>query len=129
MENRVIFTRFVCADSSCVNCLSLIIGMFSPSWHRAERVGKGGTFPTGKICPALREKAEGRQPFLHLLFLKCLQLKIISMPKRARLERGVLIRFTAPAVCLPGQSALGVTIDRSQQKCLLLKKAFSDPLV
>lgn len=30
----------------------------------------------------LGREQEGRQPFLHLLFLKCLQLKTINMPKR-----------------------------------------------
>lgn len=47
-------------------------------------LAQGAQLPHGKFCVLLSgRKSEGREPFWHLLFLKCLQLKIINRPKWA----------------------------------------------
>lgn len=47
-------------------------------------LAQGAHLPPGKFCVLLSgRKTEGREPCWHLLFLKCLQLKIINRPKWA----------------------------------------------
>lgn len=51
------------------------------------------TFLMGNLYPALGRLGEGRELFLHLLFLNCLQLKIICLPKCHILGWHILIPF------------------------------------
>lgn len=57
---------------------------------------QGGYLSHGKFYnqPAFRQKGEVRDPFLHQLYLKCLQLNIINRRKQHVLGWHVLIPFT-----------------------------------
>lgn len=57
-----------------IDSQSLVLRMFS-SWDTK------GTFLMGNFVLILGRKYQVREAFLHVLFLKCLQLRIISMPK------------------------------------------------
>lgn len=68
--------------------LSSLISVLSPSvvirtCFLLLGMGKGRSSPQGTICPAFRQMGGlgGTELFLCLLFLNCLQLKIIHMPK------------------------------------------------
>jgi hypothetical protein len=66
---------FVCVHLS-VDYQPLAIRIFFSSWYRK------GFFLMGNFFDLpLGMKGEGRKPFLHLLFLKCLQLKGTNIPK------------------------------------------------
>ena len=53
-----------------VNFLSLLTRIFLSSWYKTD------IFFMENLWPAFRQKGEVREPFLHLLFLGCLHLKI-----------------------------------------------------
>lgn len=65
---RVILVRFVCTDSSWRGPPSPVRRMFSSFWYRES------TFLPRNLCPAFAFRQ--KQPFLHLLFLTFLQLKM-----------------------------------------------------
>ena len=44
-------------------------------------IGKGRTSAQGNICPTFRQMGGGMEVFLCLLFLSCLQFKIIWAPE------------------------------------------------
>lgn len=56
--------------------------------------GVGNIFTRENVYPAFRQKGEDREFFLNPLFLHCLPLKIILMPKRSILGWSILISFT-----------------------------------
>ena len=72
---RFILVRFVCS-SWCQ------LSVFSDK-DCSPGTGEQGrnTFTKGNLCPAFRQIAEGRELFVNLLCLNCLQLKIIFMLK------------------------------------------------
>lgn len=121
MEKKAISEGFVCVDSSCVDSLSLMIRMFSLP-------GSGRTPSSWVIsCPNFKYKEGGQRAFLHLLFLKCIQFKIITMPKQHILGWHVPKPFAALTIPLPGHLALCITDCLpflSQLKCFLLYQGF-----
>ena len=57
-------------------------------------IREGNTFTKGNFCPPFRQMKESKELFLYLLFLNCLQLKIILMLKWHILGWHILIPFT-----------------------------------
>lgn len=67
----------------------------------------------------LGRKEEDGEPFLHLLFLKCFQPKIINMPKRNTLGRRVWIPLPANTISSTPRLTPSYTIINSHTKSLL----------
>lgn len=81
---------FVQTDSS-IEPQSSVIKMFFFPLRQKEH------FSHGKFYDLLFSRIwKVREPFLYLLFLKCLQLKIINMPKWCILGWHVLNPFMSP---------------------------------
>lgn len=79
-----LFSKVRCADSSCLSWWELSAKSFSSSSYRRRGTFTSGIYVTvmkENLCPAFRQTQEGRELLLCLLFLSCLQWKIILMPK------------------------------------------------
>ena len=74
MEDQGGFSGPVCAGHFGANSQTLVIRIFFPSWYMEVFSGKCHVLLLGR-------NREGSDPFLHLLFLKCLQLKITDIRK------------------------------------------------
>ena len=89
MEDKGYFSRFACTGSfrrrlpgsADKNVLLFLV--------QGDHLSQGRFYDL-----LLGRKGEGREPFLHLLSLKCLQLKIINMPKQYIWGWHVLNHFT-----------------------------------
>lgn len=73
MENEDRFVGLFAQTLLGIGFLSPVIKTFSSSWFRE------GTFLMKNVCPAFRELGKVGEHFLHLVFLRCLQLKMISV--------------------------------------------------
>lgn len=71
------------------------LGADSPSQGPIPDTGEGSTFTKGSLWSAFRQRrwGGGRDLFLCLLILNCLQIKIMLMPKEYILQCHILIPF------------------------------------
>ena len=83
-----ILVRFVCSSWCQLSVFS------DKDCSPGTREGGRNTFTKGNLCPAFRQIAEGRELFVLLLCLNCLQLKIIFMLQQHILGQHTLIAFT-----------------------------------
>lgn len=92
MGDQGSFSRSACTDSSQLPVSSL--------------PGPESTTSPWEICVLLSgRKNEGREPFWHLLFLKCLQLRIINRPKWVTFSELLCCPLATPTG-IKGQSCL-----------------------
>lgn len=79
---------------------------WSPNKGQENTFTDGNSYDlsTGKLCPALGSQGEGRELFLYLLCLSCLQLKVILMPKQHIWVWNIL-RFLSTASSILNNSA------------------------
>lgn len=75
MEDEDRFVGLFARTLLGISLLSSVIKMFSSSWYRE------GNFLMKNLCPAFRQLGKVGEHFLHLVFLRCLQLKMINMAK------------------------------------------------